>query len=124
MNINRLLRKSLFLRLLKNALPSSRKAGLPGHAVASRRRAKEISFILLLCPLTPPIPLWRDGARSGQATNDPVLPLVIISPSFFNRKNAKVTAVSLTSNILTNLHRNNLSPFFNFPARIIRLTLE
>jgi len=35
-------------------LPAHR-AGLPG---------KEVSFIL--CPLTPPIPLWRDGARSGQ----------------------------------------------------------
>jgi len=32
---------------------------LPGHAVASRMRAKEISFVL--CPSTPPIPLWRDG---------------------------------------------------------------
>ena len=31
------------------------RAGLPG---------KEVSFIL--CPSTPPIPLWRDGARSGQ----------------------------------------------------------
>jgi hypothetical protein len=46
-------------------------AGLPGHAVASRMRAKEVSFIL--CPpwsdlidSTPPIPLWRDGARSSQ----------------------------------------------------------
>jgi len=29
--------------------------GLPGKA---------LSFIL--CPFTPPIPLWRDGARSGQ----------------------------------------------------------
>jgi len=33
-------------------------AGLPGE---------EVSFIL--CPLTPPIPLWRDGARSGQKTS-------------------------------------------------------
>ena len=35
-------------------LPAHR-VGLPG---------KEVSFIL--CSLTPPIPLWRDGARSGQ----------------------------------------------------------
>jgi hypothetical protein len=35
----------------------TRTAGLPG---------KVISFIL--CPLTPPIPLGRDGARSGQST--------------------------------------------------------
>jgi hypothetical protein len=56
--------------LLLVKLPAHR-AALPGHAVASRMRAKEVSFIL--CPpwsglidLTPPIPLWRDGARSGQ----------------------------------------------------------
>jgi hypothetical protein len=34
-------------------LPAYRQ-GLPGE---------EVSFIL--CPLTPPIPLWQDGARSG-----------------------------------------------------------
>jgi len=44
-------------------LPAHR-AELPGHAVTSRMRAKEVSFIL--CPLTPLIPLRRDGARSGQ----------------------------------------------------------
>ena len=44
-------------------LPAHR-AGFPGTSVASSMRAKEVSFIL--CPLTPPIPLWRDGARSGQ----------------------------------------------------------
>ena len=44
-------------------LPAQR-AGLPGHVVAGRKRANETSFIL--CPLTPPIPLWRDGALAGQ----------------------------------------------------------
>jgi hypothetical protein len=34
---------------------AAHRAGLPGE---------EVSFIL--CPLTPPIPLWRDEARSGQ----------------------------------------------------------
>jgi hypothetical protein len=36
----------------------ARRAGLPGHVVASRMRAKEIPFIL--CPLTPPT---RQGLR-------------------------------------------------------------
>jgi hypothetical protein len=36
------------------------KAGLPG---------KEVS--LILCPLTPPILLWRDGARSGRRVDNP-----------------------------------------------------
>ena len=36
------------------------RAGLP---------EKEISFIL--CPLTPPIPLWRDGALAGQLGESP-----------------------------------------------------
>jgi RNA polymerase sigma-70 factor, ECF subfamily len=42
-------------RAAGNLKPRAHRAGLPG---------KEISFIL--CPLTPPIPLWRDGVRSGQ----------------------------------------------------------
>jgi hypothetical protein len=42
---------------MTNVKLPARRAGLPG---------KEISFIL--CPLTPPIPLWRDGARSGQSS--------------------------------------------------------
>jgi hypothetical protein len=44
-------------------LPGHR-PGLPGHIVASRKGANEISF--LLCPLTPSIPLERDGALAGQ----------------------------------------------------------
>ena len=40
---------------IRNVKLPAHMAGLPG---------KEMSFIL--CPLTPPIPLWRDGARSGQ----------------------------------------------------------
>jgi hypothetical protein len=45
-------------------LPAQR-AGLP---------EKEVSFIL--CPLTPPIPLWRDGARLGQSSNFKLNPKV------------------------------------------------
>ena len=43
----------------------ARKAGLPGHAVASKMRVKEISFVL--CPLTPST-RWglRDTLRSRQ----------------------------------------------------------
>jgi hypothetical protein len=52
---------------------SIRNVKLPAHPVRTgqARRSypgKEISFIL--CPLTPPIPLWRDGARSGQHNYD------------------------------------------------------
>ena len=36
---------------------------LPDHPVA-RMRANEVS--LILCPLPPLVPLWRDEARSGQ----------------------------------------------------------
>jgi len=34
---------------------SRRRAGLPGKVLAS-----------ILCPFTPPVKFWRDGARSGQ----------------------------------------------------------
>jgi len=40
---------------LLNVKLLAHRAGLPG---------KEISFIL--CPLTPPVPLWREGVRPGQ----------------------------------------------------------
>ncbi len=43
-----------FSRLVK--LPAHR-AGLPGNVIT-----------FLLCPFTPPIPLGRDGAHSGQET--------------------------------------------------------
>ncbi len=43
-------------------LPAHR-AGLPGHAVASRMRAKEVSFIL--CPFLPAGSQGPRGARSG-----------------------------------------------------------
>jgi hypothetical protein len=44
---------------------------LPGHAVASRMRAKVVLFHIVPLPAcgqagTPPLPLWRDGARPGQ----------------------------------------------------------
>ena len=40
--------------VLNVKLPAHR-AGLPGEEVA-----------FMLCPSAPPIPLWRDAARSGQ----------------------------------------------------------
>ena len=48
-------------------LPAHR-AGLPGKA-----------FSFILCPLTPPIPLWRNGARSDQVSFQQKNPEVGIS---------------------------------------------
>ncbi len=45
---------------------AAQRARLPGHAVASRMRAKEISFIL--CPLTPPTRRGLQGTCRSKAS--------------------------------------------------------
>jgi hypothetical protein len=47
------------MRTISNVKLPANRAGLPGHAVASRMRAKEVSIIL--CPLTPSVPLGETG---------------------------------------------------------------
>jgi hypothetical protein len=53
--------------IIKKVKLPARRAGLPG---------KEVYFIL--CPLTPPIRLWRDRARSGQKDFEPSITICIV----------------------------------------------